>query len=164
MLASELPLRGIHIPEAITGWPPAVGWWLLIALVIVLGWLGGWFYRRSLTANSAVKSARKILAELKQSTHLSTTEKLAQLSILLRRTAISLAADKKVAGLTGQAWLAYLDKTMTATPFTDSVGYLLVEFAYRKSPPVPAELDRLFACCERWLETCHKLPRDEKNP
>ncbi|MBV1912177.1 MAG: DUF4381 domain-containing protein, partial [Cycloclasticus sp.] len=31
----ELPLRDIHLPDAITWWPPAIGWWLLLAVIIV---------------------------------------------------------------------------------------------------------------------------------
>ena len=32
----QIPLRDLHLPEAIGWWPLAPGWWLLIALGVVL--------------------------------------------------------------------------------------------------------------------------------
>ena len=31
-----IPLRDIHLPEVISWWPLAIGWWILIALPIIL--------------------------------------------------------------------------------------------------------------------------------
>jgi len=33
-MVNELPLKDIHLPDAITWWPLAIGWWLLIVMVI----------------------------------------------------------------------------------------------------------------------------------
>ena len=32
---AQLPLRDIHLPEAIGLWPPAFGWWILVGAVLV---------------------------------------------------------------------------------------------------------------------------------
>ena len=37
----QLPLRDIHLPEAVSWWPPAYGWWLLVVLLGACAW-GAW--------------------------------------------------------------------------------------------------------------------------
>ena len=32
-------LRDIHLPEASLWWPPAPGWWISLALILLLAWL-----------------------------------------------------------------------------------------------------------------------------
>lgn len=162
MQASDLPLREIHLPEAVAWWPPAIGWWLLVFLVLALVWLGFWFFRRLLHSKKAVRSAKKLLAELKNDSSLDQAQKLAKLSMLLRRVAISLSPDKTVAGLTGQAWLQYLDRNTTGGPFNEGVGRLLMESPYRQLPPSEKEISQLFELCEDWLKSCDKMPKPNK--
>ena len=45
----EIPLQDIHLPDAITLWPPAIGWWLLLLAFIALSlmaWRGYQRYRQ----------------------------------------------------------------------------------------------------------------------
>lgn len=158
MQASELPLRDIHLSEVASWWPPAIGWWLLAIIIALFIFLGYWLYRRPRHAKLALKSAKIKLAELKQDSGLDGGQKLARLSILLRRVAISLSPDRTVAGLTGQAWLAYLDRPMNGSPFSNGMGRLLIESPYQRTPPTAEETDQLFALCESWLKTCNKKP------
>jgi len=162
MQALELPLKPIHLSEIVSWWPPAIGWWILASLLLLLLFLGFWLYKRNGQRKRVVKSAQNILAELKLNTTLDCIQKLSQLSVLLRRVAISLSADRKVAGLTGRAWLAYLDQNMQGTPFSDGIGRLLIESPYRKSPPTEAEFIQLLDLCEIWLKTCRKKTKTDK--
>ena len=35
---NELPLRDIHLPDAVSWWPPAIGWWLLAIIIVALAY------------------------------------------------------------------------------------------------------------------------------
>ena len=49
---TQIPLRGLHFPEPISWWPLAPGWWLLLAIfLVVLGLLlRSWLRRRARAA------------------------------------------------------------------------------------------------------------------
>lgn len=51
---NDIPLRDIHLPEAISWWPPATGWWLMLALLIAAAVLV-WMYLRKQTHNHQQK-------------------------------------------------------------------------------------------------------------
>jgi Domain of unknown function (DUF4381) len=151
MQASQLPLRDIHIPEPITWWPPAIGWWFLAVLTPLLIVFFVWFYKR-LTRQTALKTAKKYLTAIKQDTSKEASQKLAELSVLIRRVAISVAPRELAAGLTGREWLAYLDQSVKGSPFSEGVGQLLADAPYRKSAVTDAEISPLISLCEDWLK------------
>ncbi|MGZ8907463.1 MAG: DUF4381 domain-containing protein [Methylobacter sp.] len=155
MQPTELPLKDIHLPEAIGWWPPAVGWWLLAVLIPLLIAFTVWFYRH-LTRKTAVKTAKKLLANIKQDKTLDELQKLRQLSELIRRVAISVVPRAQAAGLTGAAWLAFLDRSVKGSPFSEGIGRLLAQAPYQKSSPTEAEIVQLISLCEDWLKTCAK--------
>jgi len=151
MPAVNLPLRDIHLPEAISGWPPAMGWWVLAVLIpLTLGILY-WVYK-TLTRKTAIKAARKALAAIKQDTDQDKLRKLTEISMLMRRIAVSLAPRTEAAGLTGHAWLNYLDRSLTGRPFSEGVGRYLGEAPYRKEAPAGLDITQLIALCEDWLK------------
>ena len=140
---ADLALRDIHLPPAIDGWPPAPGWWLLALLLIVsalalLGWLKRPPRRKPL---KAARAALKTLDADFQVHH--DSQRLAQaLSTLLRRTAISLFPREQVAGLTGDAWLAWLDEVAKLSPqdgFQAGPGRSLRDAQYRATQDCAAQ-------------------------
>jgi len=155
MQPNPLPLRDIHLPEAIGWWPPAIGWWLLAILLLLLTGLAIWLFKR-LTRKTAVKTAKKLLTAIKQDKSLDNLQKLRELSALLRRVAVSVAPRAEVAGLTGRAWLAFLDASLKGSPFSEGVGQLLVDSPYRNVAPGEPEISQLINLCEDWLGTCEK--------
>lgn len=155
MQPTELPLKDIHLPEIIGWWPPAIGWWLLAILLLLLAAFIIRLYKR-LTRKTAVKTAKKLLAAIRQDKTLDELQKLRELSALLRRVAISVAPRAEVAGLTGHAWLAFLDASLKNSPFSEGVGQLLADAPYRKAPPGEPEISQLINLCEDWLEACGK--------
>ncbi|MDP5071460.1 MAG: DUF4381 domain-containing protein [Congregibacter sp.] len=121
-------LEPLRTPEAVPGWPPAPGWWVLAVLVLGL-WGSGvsrlWLlYRRA----APLRAARQALQHL-QAVEMSDAERASQLSILQRRLAIGVAGRQACAGLTGQAWADFLNSLTKnkATHFTA----VLAEMAYR---------------------------------
>ena len=149
MPTTQLPLKDIHLPEAIGWWPPAIGWWLLVIFIPLLLVFLYWFYKR-LTRKTAIKTAKKQLAFIKQYS-VDNDKKLRELSMLIRRVAISLTPRTEVASLTGRQWLVFLDKSLTGTPFSEGCGQLLATAPYRNAPPTELEISQLISLCEDWL-------------
>ncbi|MDO9213688.1 MAG: DUF4381 domain-containing protein [Methylococcales bacterium] len=150
MPPSQLPLKDLHLPDPIHWFPPAIGWWLVIVLIPVLIALSYWLYRR-LTRKTALKSAKILLITIKASP-MDNAQKLAELSALLRRVAMSVAPRAETAGLTGQAWLAFLDSSLIGSPFTKGAGQCLASAPYRPSAPSEQEISQLISLCEDWLK------------
>lgn len=59
----ELPLRDIHLPEAVSWWPPAIGWWLLALLMAGVVFYALWFYKRQMKPKRIVRTAKNLLME-----------------------------------------------------------------------------------------------------
>ncbi len=162
-----LDLKDIHEPEAIGWWPPAIGWWILAIAVPLLIIFLIWVYKR-LTRKTALKTAKKILAQIKQDESQDNLQKLCDLSVLIRRVAISVSPTTawtqeveqcmeqlpraKAAGLTGRQWLEFLDSSVKGTPFSEGIGQLLADAPYRNTQPTESEISQLTELCENWLK------------
>lgn len=147
----DLPLRDIHLPEAVSWWPPAIGWWLLAILLPLTTVFLIWLYK-FVTRKTAIKSAKKKLADIRQDEKRDELRKLRDISILIRRVAISLAPRTEAASLTGSAWLTYLDSSLKGVPFSQGVGRYLSDATYRKEAPADLDISRLIDLCEYWLK------------
>jgi hypothetical protein len=147
----ELPLRDVHIPEAISWWPLAIGWWITMLLIPMLLWISFLIYKR-LTRKTAIKTAKKLLAQLKQDEIKTDADKLAEISALIRRVAISVSPREECASLIGQAWLGYLDKSLKDNAFTQGVGQCLADVSYRKNTNENINIPELINLTERWLK------------
>ena len=150
MEPQQLSLRDIHLPTSLGWWPPALGWWLLAILIPLLCILIVWFYKY-ITRKTAVKTALKLLANIMQDSSLDDQDKLAQLSILMRRVAISISPRAKTASLTGEAWLNYLDSSINDTPFTQGAGKSLAFDQYKKTSTA-LDIPQLISICENWIK------------
>jgi len=138
-----IPLRGLHLPEPVGWWPLAPGWWVLLAmLVIACGLLiRAWLRRR---AHSAAR--RKALRQLEESRsafayHGNPVVLGAEVSELLRRAMLAYAPRSEVAGLTGEDWLAWLDRDLETPRFREGAGRSLLELPYRNPETVTVDVD-----------------------
>lgn len=144
-------LKDIHLPDAIGWWPPAFGWWLLLILVLVVILLVLISVRkrweRMAPYRAAMKEFERIAADYQlQKNPVKLSQ---QLSILLRRIAISIMPRKEVAGLTGELWLEYLDKLSGQTILCSDTGRQLLQAPYRAGATVDG--DALLAVCKQWI-------------
>lgn len=152
-------LRDIHLPEAIGIWPPAPGWWLLLAISLTLL---AWLYcnlrarRRAMAyRRSAVNLLTEYWLELQAGGDPKTY--LERLLIVLRRTALSFAPS--AASLTGEQWLGFLDShsANTEVVFQSELGQLLLTEPYRAEPEVSAsQLLELHQLVLQWV-TNHQI-------
>lgn len=96
-------LKDIHLAEPIGNWPPAYGWWLLIALGLALSVsLLLWVVKR-LKRRKARKQALVILSQLDESQSWQL-----QLNQVLKRLVISYYPGTRAASLYGDDWVAFL--------------------------------------------------------
>lgn len=152
----ELPLKDIHLPDPIGWWPLAPGWWLVaIGITLILALLY-WLYRK-LTRETTVKAARQAFLKLKRDTKMDELHKIAALSVLFRRTAVSLFPRSDTASLTGEGWLKFLQRPLQDSRFTNGVGRLLNEAPYRREAPDTETLQALFKLYEDWLKAAAKM-------
>ena len=130
-------LQDIHLPAEIGLWPPAWGLWVLALLIIATVSALVFFIKRKISRNAYRTIA---IAEL-NSIHKKygsdqSSEYLQNLSIILRRTALSGFGSQFNASLKGHEWLQWLDEQCTKTnlQFSQGVGAALLIGPYQKNP------------------------------
>lgn len=151
-------LRDWHLPEPVSWWPPAPGWWLLagLALAVLLSMLVWW--RRRRREGAAERAALDELGALRAQLGRGLDDQAvaAAVSVLLRRLALRRFPRERVAGLSGASWAAFLDETGGGGGFSHGPGRLLGDLPYRapgtRSGPAPnPDLGALADLAERWI-------------
>ena len=74
----------------------------------------------------------------------------AELSILLRRAALTLFPREQVAGLSNEEWLQFLDNTGGEGQFQQGAGQQLAIAPYMTNPAVDA--DALYVLVRSWIQ------------
>ncbi len=157
MSPEQIPLRDLHLPEAISWWPLAPGWWVVIGIVLVgLGFLlRAWLRTRARGAARRYAMRQLDVLEQQFNEHRDPVAFGSDLSELLRRTMLAYAPRQDVAGLTGDAWLQWLDRDLAQPLFSNGPGRQILELPYRKpSIELPvADMDRLVAAVRHRVAT-----------
>ena len=143
---TQLPLRDIHLPEAISWWPPAIGWWLLALLVGGLLW-AVWVWLKNRRLRNEYRLAAQQELEMHYEdwlTHNSASLYLQAVSEVLKRIMRHLNSDTRVLSLSGRAWLDAL-AARTNTPLSDELKDALSQQLYQRDavvdiPSVHAEI------------------------
>lgn len=134
-----LPLRDIHLPGAVSWWPLAPGWWMLVVLLgvaaglLLRAWLRQSMRRRALGELDAIEAG---FAD-----HGNATRLVQDVSALLRRVCLTYRPRTSVASLTGKAWrdaLRGLSGDAKALP--DTVAWQIVHGPYNPAQDVDPEL------------------------
>jgi hypothetical protein len=153
MNGQTLPLRDIHLPGGVSWWPPAPGWWLSLALLLGAAAVL-WYWRRYGSARRSLY--RQTLQELERIENRfgqkdNERQVLENLSVLLRRVAVSRHPRTQVASLTGRRWLEFLDSVSGGTGFSGGPGRILADAPY--NPALHTDnIPDLIDLCRRWLE------------
>lgn len=154
---TELPLRDLHLPEPVSWWPLAPGWWFVIIVVaMVLIWLS----RRAFAnwrANAPRRFAVRELGNIENDylQHGSPVQLAQQISELLRRSMLAYAPRDEVAGLTGEHWLQWLDRGLPLPYFHTEGGKSLLQLPYRDpdSDLSDVDINALLAAAKMRLTT-----------
>jgi ABC-type nickel/cobalt efflux system permease component RcnA len=153
-------LHDIVLPGPVPWWPPAPGWYVVAALVVVLGVWAMWRWWRQWRANAYRRAALAELEQLVAQSHDPSRRVVALQALpeLLKRTALAAFPRDEIASLSGPAWLGFLDHTGGGRDFTSGPGALIPEIAY--IPRYTEHLDQaqqeaVIQCVRRWIRKHH---------
>ncbi len=148
-------LRDIHTPGMIEAWPPAPGWWMLAALGALLIIAGLVWLFRYWRANRYRREAMSELAQLFESWHKNDDDLayLESLQKLLKRVALTSFPREEVAGLTGEAWVHFLDRTTGSHDFSMGEAEALIDGTYRTD--ISVDIESLHLVAKGWIQKHH---------
>lgn len=148
-------LHDIEGLDAISCWPLALGWWILLVVgflaIILLGWLSfrSLAFRRS-WKNDTFKKLAKLESDLSED---NARETAMLLSEYLRRIALKRYSRNECAGLEGEAWLKWLAKQDLKKFDWIKKGALLNEAPYAPENyrPPPDRVKELIHAARDWV-------------
>jgi len=158
---SNSALQNLHeiiLPEPVSWMPQTIGWYTVFGLIFfVAGWwvyCGLRHYRKNRYRRLALQELAVIEQELQRPEKRATV--LSGIPVLLKGTALLAFPRSEVAGLSGEKWLDFLDKTMGGKNFTESEGRMLPELAYAPSRRIvelsDESVSNLLQLVRRWIK------------
>jgi hypothetical protein len=154
MNPSNLVLKDIHLPaNGVSLWPLAPVWWLVILLlllgVIALVWS---VWKRAAKPNYQKNDiALQALADLQTQYNQQPLELLREVSVLMRRIALTRFGRHRIAGLTGQTWLEFLDKTSGQSAFQQHYAAYVTANPYQAKADL-SDLQGFLQAVRHWIQ------------
>ena len=152
-LAALHPLRE---PAAVGWWPPAPGWWILLALCL-LGLVALLFLLlRRYRANAYRRAGLRRLHELRRQYQAQPdpAAELAAVNALLKSTALHAYPRSEIAAQSGVQWLEFLN---TALPGSRNFQAEFASAAYMREVP-GLDIQALHDSAAEWIK-CHRRSR-----
>jgi hypothetical protein len=153
-LANLHPLRE---PAVIGWWPPAPGWWVLGALVLLALAALSWFLLRRYRANAYRRRALAKLDTLHRqfATDGDSAAFVVNTNALLKSVALRAYSRRRVAGASGAQWLTFLNSSCPGdrAAFDDR----FVTAPYRATPP-DIDPDQVRRAAAQWIRH-HEVAR-----
>jgi Domain of unknown function (DUF4381) len=132
-------LRDIALPQPVAWWPPQPGWWLVFAGVLMAAGFAVATIARRYRANAYRRAALRALPETGPEA----------LGALLKRTALAAAPRTVAAGLTGEPWAEFLDRT---GGFPRAAHDTLVQAALQPAQQIdPTQVEEARAAARYWI-------------
>lgn len=155
--ANELSqLRDIVLPEPVGWWPLAPGWYLvLLIMTLSLIFTARYvirYYKNSLSKRHALRLLKDYHAQYLHSHNDQLAS--ARLSELLKRVALVYYPRTDVAGLKGDAWVDFLNKTGQDIDFT-ALRHELLALPYARFTAEKSndeQMSLLFKAVEYWIK------------
>ena len=152
-------MADIHLPAEPGFWPLAPGWWVLAALLLALLIYGAWRLQKRLQLQrryrSALRELDKCLAALQASAGPdgpSMEQRLIYVNDVngvLRRVALLHFDQHRVAGLSGQAWVAFIKQYDRASRLTPALAGALAEGRF--APRCDVDTQALHDMARSWI-------------
>ena len=153
-------LRDIHLPAPIGWWPLSSGWFILLVVLFVSLGLSAFCIRRRFLWRQPQKEGLRLLMVYEKEYKQGGNPRVlgARISELLRRVALAYFPREEIAGLQGDLWIDFLNKTGTGINFNE-VRDCLVLLPYQNQGSL--ELDALFFCAKSWIKGIVKHRRGD---
>lgn len=132
--ASLEKLHDIVVPDPVSWWPPAAGWYILgfLALVAailllvraVLNWRNNRYRREALVELAEIRNASRDITQQPGA--------IARLAELLKRVALAAWPRETVAHLSGRPWIEFLNRTGQRKGLPEDSAEVLCRVAYSR--------------------------------
>lgn len=155
MEAELQKLKDIHLPPILPNWVIWLGCSFLFLILLILACVWRNQYKKKLTARFALARLKQLQAERSSDKNIAL-----EISQLIRRTALHYFGRNKIAGLSGQDWLNFLNESGKTTRFTEMGGQLLLDAPYQQYHS--ADLTPLFNMTHDWLKIISKTRPEKK--
>lgn len=101
-------LRDVHLPNDVSWWPLAPGWWIIIGLVTIIAIL---LIVKAYLKKRHYRFARYAIAELEQLKHSTEPRWLAKSQNIMRRLGLCYVDEAELGQLSQTEWLDFLKQT-----------------------------------------------------
>jgi len=145
-------LRDIHLPEPVNPWPVAPGWWILLLLILISLVFGIRFLLRRWRSNRYRRNGLIKLQQLQETyaRDQDPQQYLLRFSELMKRIALVCFPREQVASLSGEEWVAFLDRTGGTDEFSLGHGQVLMYGTYE--PGREFEVQALHELGLKWIK------------
>lgn len=140
-------LKDIVTPEAISHWPWAIGYWLLLGVLLIACILLLIWFKKRARHLAPRKNAKHLLAQL----DIHSATYVSEVNSLLKRVAMSYLPRESIAQLDGDAWSSWLDSALPAAQH-GKIGPLLAS-RHRAEPLNPSQAQQLAELSKLWLSS-----------
>jgi len=154
-LQNSTQLRDIHLPDAVSWWPPAIGWWLVAAVLLLGIYLLPKLYRYLTykpVKQVSNESLQSILDEYQQ--HNNNNKLVQDISKLLRQICMTYTGREASASLTGKQWIKYLNKLVNQDIFNNEITDILITAPYQETTHF--DTGALIQASQQWINTLPK--------
>lgn len=165
-------LADIHLPEPVSYWPPAIGWWILAAIALVLLAL---VIRELARVRRQQKICQYAVAELQRCydgfSHAdpacidqSRLDYVNQFNNVVRRVALVHFPQANVASLDGASWVDFIRQKGESSLMSDEIAAALQYGRFQTKCDV--DVDAMQSFGQQWIESLYKgstKPSDDSN-
>jgi len=163
-------LADIHLPEPVSYWPPAIGWWILAAIALVLLVI---LYRKFASKQRQRKNLPYALAELQRcydsysqadaaNSDQNKLDYVNQFNTVVRRVALVHYPQANAASLDGASWVDFIRQKGDSSLLSDDIATAL-QFG-RFQTKCDVDVDAMQGFGQQWIQSLYigdKKPNDD---
>ena len=140
-------LRDIHLPDSVSVFPLAIGWYILIVIFIVIVFLFFFKLFQLKIKNYKINKIFLIIEQI-ENTKEKSDDFIADITILLKRVAKLKYSKENPQFLYGVEFLKFLDRKMNCNDFTQGAGKVLLNI-YQKNDG--SDYSDLVLLVKKWI-------------